>query len=435
MKAAFLSLPAHGHVNPSLPLVAELVRAGHPVTYFGTEEFREKIEGAGARFHRYPQFGYDFSRPDRNLVKLGAALAETGLALLPPVLEALGEADVDCVLHDSMAPWGSWAARILGLPAVSSTPTFVVDRAMNRSLRGLLHLAGTVVAGAGGLRRLGAAARLLRTRHGIEGVSFPEILGSRGDLTLVYTSRRFQPGAERFDESVRFVGPSLPAPSGASDPLLAEIDRACAGGAPLVYVSLGTVFNDRPDFLRACTRAFAGTEAQVLVAAGQKVRIEDVGPLPPNVRVRPFVPQIDVLRRARLFVSHGGMNGVSEALCLGVPLLLYPQMSEQAMVARRVEALGAGRVVGRSALRPRALRAAAMALLGDPRFAHRARWIGESLAEAGGSAAAARLVLALVRGPTRPGALAPPARLGRVRGRPGQGACTPGTTGRTSREA
>ncbi len=401
MRAAFLSLPAHGHVNPSLPLVSELERRGCRVAYFGTEEFRERIEGTGARFERYPDIAYDFSRPDANLVKLGAALAEVGLALLPRILDALRARRVDCVLHDSMAPWGSWAARLLGLPAVSSTPTFAIDRAMNRSPRGLIDLAGTVLAGRSGFRRLKESGRLLRARHGIDGVSFPEILGSRGDLTVVYTSRRFQPLAERFDETVHFVGPSLPATNGAHDPLLERLDGACSGGAPLVYVSLGTVFNDRLDFLRACADAFAGTEAQVLVAAGRKVRIEDLGPLPPNVLVRPFVPQLEVLRRARLFVTHGGMNSVGEGLYFGVPLLLFPQMSEQAMVARRVEALGAGRILRRSSLRPRALRADAFAVLRDPRFRLRARWIGESLAEAGGCTEAASLVLDLANGTRR----------------------------------
>ncbi len=404
MKAAFLSLPAYGHVNPSLPLVAELVRQGHGVTYFGTGEFRETVERTGALFHPYPEIAYDFSRPDRNLVRLGAALAEIALALLPQVLGPLRSLDLDCVLFDSMAPWGSWAARLLGLPSASSTPTFAIHRAMNRSPGALLDLAGTVLAGAGGFHRLKRAGRILRTRHGLGGVSFPEIVGNRGDLTLVYTSRRFQPEAHRFEESVHFVGPSLRAPADAEHPLLAELDAACAGGAPLVYVSLGTVFNDRPDFLRVCLDAFGGTEAQVLVAAGRKVRTEDLGALPSNVRVCPFVPQLEVLRRARLFVTHGGMNSVNEALYFGVPLLLYPQMSEQAMVARRVEALGAGRILPRSSLRPPGLRAASLALLHDPRYRERARWIGESLTEAGGPAEAAHLVLDLASRGCRRGA-------------------------------
>ena len=42
----FFSIPAHGHVNPTLPLVRELTARGHRVLYYNTEEFREKIEAA-----------------------------------------------------------------------------------------------------------------------------------------------------------------------------------------------------------------------------------------------------------------------------------------------------------------------------------------------------------------------------------------------------
>ena len=401
IRAAFLSLPAQGHVNPTLPLVAELVRRGHAVRYFGTEEFRAPIDASGAVFEPYPNLGYDLSRPDRNILELAAALAEVTVAILPAVVDAVRATGAELVLHDSMAAWGRHAARLLGLPAVCSTSTFAIAPMMDRSLRGLADVVATTLGGLGAARRLRCAREALRARHGIDGLRFPDVLSNRGDLTLVYTSRRLQPQAERFDDSVCFVGPSLAAEP-ERDPLLAELDGACAGGAPLIYVSLGTVFNDDPGFFRACAEAFAGTEIQVLVSAGRKVRLEELGPIPPNVRVRPFVPQLAVLRRTSLFVTHAGMNSVNEGLSFGVPLLLFPQMTEQAFVARRVEALGAGRVLPRSALSPRALRAAALGLLHDGGARERARWIGESLREAGGPTRAADLVEALAR-PARMG--------------------------------
>src|SRR5690242_14003366 len=53
-KIVFIELPAHGHVNPTLPVVEELARRGEQVIYYDTEEFREQIERAGASFHAYP---------------------------------------------------------------------------------------------------------------------------------------------------------------------------------------------------------------------------------------------------------------------------------------------------------------------------------------------------------------------------------------------
>ena len=67
-----------------------------------------------------------------------------------------------------------------------------------------------------------------------------------------------------------------------------------------------------------------------------------LGPLPANVLARRSVPQPEVLARAALFVTHGGMNSVNEAMYAGVPMLVVPQGADQPMVARRVVELGAG---------------------------------------------------------------------------------------------
>ena len=69
------------------------------------------------------------------------------------------------------------------------------------------------------------------------------------------------------------------------------------------------------------------------------------GEIPDNVLVRPRVPQLDVLERADVFVTHGGMNSTMEALYYGVPLVVVPQMADQYMIADRVETLGVGQSI------------------------------------------------------------------------------------------
>ena len=81
---------------------------------------------------------------------------------------------------------------------------------------------------------------------------------------------------------------------------------------------------------------------QVIMSIGSNVSEASLGPPPPNVIVQAYVPQLDVLQRASAFVTHGGMNSVSESLYYGVPLVVIPQMGEQEIVGRRVEELGAG---------------------------------------------------------------------------------------------
>ena len=67
-----------------------------------------------------------------------------------------------------------------------------------------------------------------------------------------------------------------------------------------------------------------------------------VGALPDRIRVYPYVDQLDVLVKADVFLTHCGMNSVSESLYMAVPMVLYPQTGEQHAVARRVTEIGAG---------------------------------------------------------------------------------------------
>ncbi|MBR3505601.1 MAG: glycosyl transferase, partial [Lentisphaeria bacterium] len=150
--------------------------------------------------------------------------------------------------------------------------------------------------------------------------------------SVVYTSRRFQPFAESFSGHYAFVGPSV-----FSD---AVPDKKKA--RPLVYISLGTVINDRPDFYGKCIEALKDMDVDVLISCGMALDREKLGVLPENVRVEPYVDQLDVLSRADVFLTHCGMNSVSESLYMATPMVLYPQTGEQAAVARRAAELGAG---------------------------------------------------------------------------------------------
>ena len=115
-------------------------------------------------------------------------------------------------------------------------------------------------------------------------------------------------------------------------------------GRPLLFISLGTTpLNDRPDFLRMCLDAFAGTEWQVAMPIGDRLKVAELGEMPENIEVRPFFPQLDVLRHAAVFLSHTGMNSTMEALYFGVPIVAFPLQPEQEANARRVEDLGLGR--------------------------------------------------------------------------------------------
>jgi MGT family glycosyltransferase len=150
--------------------------------------------------------------------------------------------------------------------------------------------------------------------------------------SIVYTSRRFQPYAESFSDHYAFVGPSV----------FSNVVPEKTKERPLVYISLGTVINDRPDFYTKCIEALRGQNVDVVISCGNAVNRESLGVLPDNIHVYPYVDQLDILSKADVFITHCGMNSVSESLYMATPMVLYPQTSEQKAVARRVTEIGAG---------------------------------------------------------------------------------------------
>ena len=148
----------------------------------------------------------------------------------------------------------------------------------------------------------------------------------------MYTSPQFQPCSHTFSDKYAFVGPSVRSGGEKTEKIRDK----------LIYISMGTVNNDMMHFYKACISALANTDYQVIMSVGNLVSVEDFGYLPDNISVFNHVDQISVLNEADVFVSHCGMNSVSESLYFEVPLVMLPQTSEQKGVAGRVFELGAG---------------------------------------------------------------------------------------------
>jgi MGT family glycosyltransferase len=204
-------------------------------------------------------------------------------------------------------------------------------------------------------------------------------------VNLVSVPREFQPAGHTFDERFHFLGPLLGSRERTESWTPPDPDE------PVLFVSLGTVFTERPEFYRACLEAFGDGTWQVAMAAGA-VPAGSLGPLPPGVEVRSRFPQLGVLRHAAAFVSHGGMNSVMESLHRAVPLVVVPQMAEQAANAERLRELGLGERLDPDAVTPEALRAAVARVSSDPAVRDNLARMREAIRNAGGAVRGADLV-------------------------------------------
>ncbi|MDC9471201.1 glycosyltransferase, partial [Clostridioides difficile] len=112
-----------------------------------------------------------------------------------------------------------------------------------------------------------------------------------------------------------------------------------------IYISLGTVNNKNINFYKNCIEAFKDNDIDVIMSVGNNTEISQLGNIPKNFKVENKFNQLEVLQEVNGFISHCGMNSVNESIYYGVPLILFPQQSEQKMVCRRVAELGAGFVL------------------------------------------------------------------------------------------
>lgn len=335
-KIVFFCIPAHGHTNPTLGVVRELISRGHQVFYYSYNMMREKIEATGATFVSCDEYDQEQRLDAKDAVRVGKDLAfstqilvDTTLALDDTVCEHMRELNPDCIVADSMAVWGKAVALKLGIPFVSSTTTFAFNqysaKIMKQSLRQMFGMIFSMTKINKNIKRL--------QEKGYPVKSVLDIIQNDNNTdTIVYTSPEFQPCSETFSDKYVFVGPSI-------RPIENIFEKK---SDKLIYISMGTVINDSTEFYKKCIEALANKKYQVIMPVGNLINIEDLGTVPYNITISRFVDQIAVLSQADVFLTHCGMNSVNESLYYKVPLVMYPQTSEQDGVATRVEQLGAG---------------------------------------------------------------------------------------------
>ncbi|AJE85467.1 MULTISPECIES: glycosyltransferase [Streptomyces] len=369
--------PLVGHINPLAGVATELTRRGHRVAWCGHSERLRDLVGEQAEVYECAMpDGGDLVRPP-GLTGPAAfrflweefflPLAE---AMAPGVEAAVRSFAPDAVLTDQHALAGSLVSERLGVPYLTSAST---SAELIDPLAELPKVAAWLTGRLAELRaRVGDPRATADPRFSPYGI-------------LAFTSRELLGEAELPWERVHLVGPVIADRPEDPDFPWEDLDP----DRDLVFVSLGTANTDAG--LR-----FLGETAKALALLGDRVQgvFADPGGLlteaPPGTLVRPHVPQLDLLSRAKAVVSHSGHNTVCETLWHGLPLVLAPIRDDQPIVARQVVEAGAG-VRVRFGRVDAARLAEALRTVLDDTGGHRSRAaeIGRSLRATGGQRAAA----------------------------------------------
>ncbi len=393
---AMFSIAAHGHVNPSLEVIRELVARGHRVTYAVPPAFAEKVAATGARPVPYTS---TLPGPDADPEAWGTTLLDNvepfladAVQALPQLVDAYAGDEPDLVLHDI----ASYPARVLahrwGVPAVSLSPNLVAWEGYEQEVAEPMWAEPRKTPrGQAYYARFEAWLR----ENGI--TQHPDQFAGRPSRSIVLIPKALQPHADRVDERVyTFVGACQGERSDQGG------WQRPAGAERVALVSLGSAFTKQPAFYRECVRAFADLPGWHLVLQiGRHVDAAELGDVPDNVEVRSWVPQLAILRQADLFVTHAGAGGSQEGLATATPMIAVPQAADQFGNADMLQGLGVARRLDTEEATADRLREAALALADDPDVARRLKEIQAEMAREGGTRRAADLIEAELAGWTR----------------------------------
>jgi UDP:flavonoid glycosyltransferase YjiC (YdhE family) len=431
-KIFVLPLPDAGHVLPVASVVSELA-AKNPelkIIFYGIEKNRETILKTGAEFRLYNHPYYPVYTPIRKIVKSKMQCFmdlcydltwDFTDHVLPQLLADFDRDQPDMVIYDTLALHTKYLLNsienrykrdkssvkppltIMFQTTFAQQPNiYPNDKELDKHIMFydfwyyVYFLLLLVIQ----LR--------INWKFGTNVYNMPKLLLDQTEKKVLATIYpEFQPKRELFDNSYTFVGSCLSENVRKSEITdetlknlldsfepgnpLASKDLIKADGDKLVYASLGTTFNNNIEIFEKIIEAFRFSDTdfegskvkpgqiKVLVATGkevyakfqEKIKTENFV-VPANVLLHPFVPQLDVLARASLFITHAGMNSASEAIRYAVPVVCLPLFVDQPLVAvRLVDELKLGKRYEPTGFKPVELRRGVIDVLNDDGYVER----------------------------------------------------------------
>lgn len=397
-KVLLLSIPSHGHMNPTLGLAGALVKHGEEVTFFSSEAFRKPVEATGARFICYKE--------DLNIFKFSQGQAATASgkqkagkpgfinALLQPerfvdhLMEQIRGMQFDYMVHSSAYPYAGVIAQALKIPAVSSFAVFATMKDFRKMREGKTWTPANLIPFRWKLRLLylllyrkkfGKVRRHLKDKYNVAiSTDLLSHFFNKSELNIAYTSRYFIRDNSNYDNSFVFVGAPVYEKKYQVDFPFEKLE-----GKKVLYISLGTVFgNYAAGIYEVFFKAFADMDITVVMTAyGVDLSAMNI---PANFIVRDYVPQSAILERSAAAITHAGMNSIGDLLYANVPFVSIPMGADQFFLAERAAELGATIVLDVQTLTPAALRAATEKVMTEKSYVVNSRKISDSFREAGG---------------------------------------------------
>jgi zeaxanthin glucosyltransferase len=405
--------PLPGHLNPLYALGRTLVRRGHRVTVFSLPDVETSVTAAGLRFaplgcEEYPigsmapllqalkqQQGY---RSTLFVIQEAARVLRVILNYAPPALLHEG---VNAVLADQNEPGAASVAEHLRLPFASICTSLPINREpeippsftnWDYGTGPLSKLRNKVGYGISDVltRKLQATLNEYRKLWGLRLLRSPDDSFSP-IAQIAQMPAEFDFPRRRLPPTFHYTGPWLDDKTEDS-PLAREFPFERLDGRPILYASLGTLQSSNHRHFNTIAEACVGLDLQVVISvgAGEAAQLPD---LPGNHLVVRYAPQLALLKRAAVTITHAGMNTMMQALYFGSPVIAVPLAHDQPAIAARLKRTGAGVVFSPDQLTVPKLRSAIDSILAkDSPWQAQARRMRDAITEAGGVTRAADIL-------------------------------------------
>jgi len=390
--------PVRGHLNPSLAVARELQRRGHRVTVFHMPDLASSVRAEQVDFVTIGANDHPLGSLSQSLADLGRlsgfaalrftvrAIAKTTEMICRDAPQAVRDARVDMLLVDQTEPAGGSVAEHLGIPFVTLCNALALNRepdvpppfspwnyreSMWARMRNRLGYAVSdrILAPVRGVLADYRRRWKLTAHKGSED-SYSRLAQISQQPREFDFPRKFLPSC------FHYVGP-LRSPERRT----VEFPWERLDGRPLIYSSLGTLQNQKTNLYQCFVEACADLEVQLVIAGRSP---ESLGPLPENVIAAAYAPQLELLEKASLTLTHGGLNTVLDSLSCGVPMVLVPLTYEQPAIAMRVARIGAGEILPLSRVSPHGLGTEIKRITADDAYSVNARVLAASIRTAGG---------------------------------------------------
>ncbi|MBE9145003.1 glycosyltransferase [Planktothrix mougeotii] len=412
--------PYPGHLNPQSALGRELQKRGHQVTVLQLIDLEKKVQSEGLEFFSVGLSLYQPGLLAETFQQLGQLSGIKALQysvdfcqhfteiLCQDAPKAIAKLGIEALLVDQLEPVGETIAEYLNLPLIVVScgqaihrrgdvpPFFTPWLYQNQPWAKLRNQIAYFILDY-------SCQRILNTinhyRQQWKLPPYPHLYGATS-TRLAHISQ--QP--EAFD----FPIPNLPknfyytGPFRNQSPQNVSFPYERLTGQPLIYASLGSVQNTKVNLFRSIAEACQELDAQLVITHGGGMSETEVKTLPGSPLVVEYAPQVEVLAKASLTITHGGMNTVMDSLSYGVPLVAIPITFEQPGTGARIRWTKTGEVIPVSRLNVSKLRQAIQQVLTENSYSENALKIRDSIRQAGGVKRAADLIEQCLKQPLNP---------------------------------